>query len=62
MNKYSLGIDVGSTTVKTVITDDKKTILYSKYQRHFSKIKELRPVIIAAFLPNFFVHSVIANK
>ena len=40
MNKYSLGIDVGSTTVKTVITDDNKTILYSKYQRHFSKIKE----------------------
>ena len=40
MNKYSLGIDVGSTTVKTVITDHKNKILYSKYQRHFSKVKE----------------------
>ena len=39
-NKYSLGIDVGSTTVKTVITDAEKNIIYSKYQRHFSKVKE----------------------
>lgn len=37
---YSLGIDVGSTTVKTVITDEKKNIIYSKYQRHFSKVRE----------------------
>lgn len=39
-NLYSLGIDVGSTTVKTVITDSNKNIIYSKYQRHFSKVKE----------------------
>lgn len=39
-NLYSLGIDVGSTTVKTVITDSDKNIIYSKYQRHFSKVKE----------------------
>ena len=39
-NKYSLGIDVGSTTVKTVITDTTKNIIYSRYQRHFSKVKE----------------------
>lgn len=38
--KYSLGIDVGSTTVKTVIADEHKKIIYSKYQRHFSKVKE----------------------
>lgn len=37
---YSLGIDVGSTTVKTVIIDEKKNIIYSKYQRHFSKVRE----------------------
>ncbi len=37
---YSLGIDVGSTTVKTVITDMAKNIIYSRYQRHFSKVKE----------------------
>lgn len=37
---YSLGIDVGSTTVKTVITDETNNIIYSKYQRHFSKVRE----------------------
>lgn len=40
MKKYSLGIDVGSTTVKTVITDAEGNIIYSKYQRHLSKVKE----------------------
>ena len=39
-NKYSLGIDIGSTTVKTVITDPDGNIVYSKYQRHLSKVKE----------------------
>ena len=37
---YSLGIDVGSTTVKTVIINNNKDIIYSEYQRHFSKVKE----------------------
>lgn len=37
---YSLGVDVGSTTVKTVIINEKKEIIYSKYERHFSKVKE----------------------
>ena len=34
---YDLGIDVGSTTVKTVILDDGEFI-YNKYERHFSKV------------------------
>ncbi|MBQ8010411.1 MAG: 2-hydroxyacyl-CoA dehydratase [Oscillospiraceae bacterium] len=40
MNTYALGIDVGSTTVKTVVCDEQGTILHSAYQRHFSKVKE----------------------
>jgi len=36
---YSLGIDVGSTTVKTVILDGDE-IIYNKYERHFSKVRE----------------------
>lgn len=35
-----MGIDVGSTTVKIVLLDDNKNILFSKYQRHFSDIKK----------------------
>ncbi len=37
---YSLGIDVGSTTVKTVILDEDCNIIHSCYQRHFSKVRE----------------------
>ena len=36
---YNLGIDVGSTTVKTVILDGEE-IVYNKYERHYSKVKE----------------------
>lgn len=36
----SLGIDVGSTTVKNVVIDENKNIIYSKYERHFSKVRE----------------------
>jgi len=36
---YSLGVDVGSTTVKTVILDGDE-IIYTKYERHFSKVRE----------------------
>lgn len=36
----NVGIDVGSTTVKIVIIDNNKTILYSNYTRHFSRVKE----------------------
>ena len=34
------GIDVGSTTVKVVVLDDKQNILYKSYERHFSKVRE----------------------
>ncbi|MBR1423799.1 MAG: 2-hydroxyacyl-CoA dehydratase [Ruminococcus sp.] len=36
---YDLGIDVGSTTVKTVILEDGEFI-YNKYERHFSRVRE----------------------
>ncbi len=39
-NEFYLGIDVGSTTVKTLILNDKKEILHKKYERHFSKVRE----------------------
>lgn len=40
MSTFHIGIDVGSTTVKVVILNDKNDILFSKYQRHFSEIKD----------------------
>ena len=35
-----LGVDTGSTTVKAVLLDEKQNIIYKRYERHFSQIKE----------------------
>ena len=35
-----LGLDVGSTTIKCVVLDDKNNLLYSTYERHYSHIVE----------------------
>ncbi len=42
MNKlhYTLGIDIGSTTVKIAILNDAHEILFSDYERHFANIRE----------------------
>jgi predicted CoA-substrate-specific enzyme activase len=37
---YLLGIDVGSTTVKTVVISPEGEILFAHYERHLSKVKE----------------------
>ena len=38
MNSYRVGLDVGSTTAKVVVVDDKGDIIYSKYTRHCADI------------------------
>ena len=40
MNTYTLGIDIGSTTVKIAILDKKESLVFSDYQRHFANIQE----------------------
>lgn len=37
---YRLGIDIGSTTVKIVILDENKKMIFSDYQRHYANIQE----------------------
>ena len=39
-NQYSLGIDIGSTTVKIAILDENNDVLFSDYERHFANIQE----------------------
>ena len=36
---YRLGIDIGSTTVKIAVIDEKNTVLFSDYERHFADIR-----------------------
>ncbi|MDE7243232.1 MAG: acyl-CoA dehydratase activase, partial [Oscillospiraceae bacterium] len=38
-SRLSLGIDIGSTTAKVVVVEDRK-IIFEKYQRHFSQVRQ----------------------
>lgn len=37
---YTLGIDIGSTTVKVAVLDHEKNIIFSDYERHYANIQE----------------------
>ena len=38
---HTLGIDIGSTTVKIAILDEENEVLFSDYERHYANIQEL---------------------
>ncbi len=64
-NKYTLGIDIGSTTVKIAILDDAHTLLFADYERHFANIKEtLHSLLIKASkdLGNITLHPMITGS
>ena len=37
---YTLGIDIGSTTVKIALLDSASEVVFSDYERHFANIQE----------------------
>ena len=39
MSKFKAGIDIGSTTVKLVVLDEKNSLVYYRYERHLSDSK-----------------------
>ncbi|MGN0376940.1 MAG: acyl-CoA dehydratase activase-related protein [Suilimivivens sp.] len=62
---YTLGIDIGSTTVKIAILDDAHNILFSDYQRHFANIREtLSSLLKDAYskLGNIILHPMITGS
>ena len=65
MNKYRLGIDIGSTTVKIAILDDNNNILFSDYERHFANIQETLQSLLekaVAQLGEFEIYPVITGS
>ena len=63
--QYTLGIDIGSTTVKIAILNQKHQILFSDYQRHFANIREtLSDLLKKAYdqLGNVAVHPMITGS
>lgn len=49
-NCCTLGIDIGSTTVKIAILDEQKNLLFSAYERHYANIQETLAGIISRAL------------
>ena len=43
---HTLGIDIGSTTVKIAILNPEGEIIFSDYQRHYANIQETLAAII----------------
>ncbi len=49
-NLFHIGIDIGSTTIKTVVLNSKENIIYSRYERHYADIKKkLREILQGAY-------------
>lgn len=64
-NIYTLGIDIGSTTVKIAILNDTHQILFSDYERHFANIREtLQKLLTKAYeqLGNVTLHAMITGS
>uniref|UniRef100_UPI0040579E20 acyl-CoA dehydratase activase-related protein n=1 Tax=Acetatifactor sp. TaxID=1872090 RepID=UPI0040579E20 len=66
MNKQAtLGIDIGSTTVKIAILDEAHNLLFSDYERHYANIKEtLASLLNKAYknLGNLVLHPMITGS
>ena len=54
MNKIlNIGVDIGSTTVKMIVMDKKKKILFSAYERHYSDTKKTLIDLLSKVLNDF---------
>lgn len=51
--QHLLGIDVGSTTVKAVLTDSNLNIQYKRYERHNARVREILLEILRELHENF---------
>ncbi|ADU26927.1 acyl-CoA dehydratase activase-related protein [Ethanoligenens harbinense] len=50
---YSIGIDIGSTTVKVVVLNEKQDIVFQSYQRHFSRVREKTSEVLASIADTY---------
>src|SRR6187402_3581176 len=58
LSQLVIGLDVGSTTVKAVVIDERdKSIVWSDYQRHHTKQPEKCLELLAAILAHFPEHA-----
>ncbi len=53
MAKYKIGLDVGSTTIKTAVLDQIGNLLHSSYDRHYSDIKATLASVLRGVLEKY---------
>ncbi|MCL2374921.1 MAG: 2-hydroxyacyl-CoA dehydratase [Firmicutes bacterium] len=53
MRTYSIGLDIGSTTIKTAVIDADGVLVYHSYERHLSDIKATLSKVLAKVLDKF---------
>ena len=51
-NFFTLGIDIGSTTVKIAILDSNQSLLFSDYERHYANIQETLSMLLKKLTSN----------
>ncbi|MCL2847884.1 MAG: 2-hydroxyacyl-CoA dehydratase [Firmicutes bacterium] len=51
--KFSIGLDVGSTTIKTAVLDNEGNLVYHSYERHLSDIKQTLANVLNKVLAQF---------
>ncbi len=56
----TIGLDIGSTTIKCVVIDEHNQIVYTTYERHYSQIAEKASQLLS-FLQKEILHSAKAN-
>ncbi len=64
-SKVSLGVDIGSTTIKMVGMDETRTVLFTRYRRHYSDIKNSFIAMIEEskdFFTNHYVSIVLSGS
>ena len=52
-----VGLDVGSTTIKIVVMDEKQEVLYTNYTRHFSDTKNTMYHVLNKLLNDYKDHN-----
>lgn len=55
---YRIGLDIGSTTIKTAVLDDRDTLVHSSYQRHNSDVRATLYTVLRELLKDYDEFSV----
>ena len=48
-----IGIDIGSTTIKSVVFDDNNNLIHKSYERHYTLITEKTQEVIKGLIDKF---------